>query len=71
MLNFSELRYGEVRIHRVLGSHDKSQLILSRFTARSHTSLLVILVIRVQPDTEGSNVEAGTESIKMSRPGSG
>jgi hypothetical protein len=28
-------------------------------------------VIRAQPDTEGSNVEAGTESIKMSRLGSG
>src|SRR5919112_3780048 len=26
---------------------------LSRFSARSHTSLLVILVIRAQPDTEG------------------
>jgi hypothetical protein len=34
---------------------------LSRFSARSHTALLVILVIRTQLATEGSNVDAGTE----------
>src|SRR5215213_836640 len=34
---------------------------LSRFSARSHTALLVILVIRIQLATEGSNVDAGTE----------
>jgi hypothetical protein len=44
---------------------------LSRFSARSHISLLVILVIRARPDTEGSNADAGTESIKMSTLASG
>src|SRR5918993_331321 len=34
---------------------------LSRFSARSHTSLLVILVIRAQPDTEGGHLDTGTE----------
>jgi hypothetical protein len=44
---------------------------LSRFSARSHKALLVILVIRAQPDAEGGQTGTGTEWIKMSTPGSG
>ena len=33
----------------------------SRISARSYTSLLLILGTKAQPDTEGSNVGAGTE----------
>src|ERR671910_1779241 len=37
-----------------LGCFHKSQPILSRFSVRSHTSLLIILVIRARPDREGT-----------------
>ena len=39
----------------------KSQQILRRVSVRSHTSLLVILVIRARPDKEGGHIGAGTE----------
>jgi hypothetical protein len=53
--------FTEVLGSRILGSPYKSQPILSRFSAHSHTSLLVILVIRARPDEEGDHIGAGTE----------
>ena len=56
------LPFSDSLSRRILGSTHKSQPVLSRFSVRSHTSLLVILVIRTRPDTaEGDHIGAATE----------
>jgi hypothetical protein len=45
----------------LVGAFSEVPTNLSRFSARSHISLLVIVVIRARPDEEGDRTGAGTE----------